>query len=129
LEPLSGYLLVGQKLLEKRKDCATSWNFGPKDEGNVCVGHVLKAFKKYWDKIDYQIDTTEHPHEATLLRLDCSKAHHSLQWQPVWSSEIAFKKTIQWYKNYYEHDIVYTIEDFNAYIQDAQQKGRVWASK
>ena len=42
LEPLSGYLLVGQKLLEGKKEFADGWNFGPSDEGSISVKEVVE---------------------------------------------------------------------------------------
>jgi CDP-glucose 4,6-dehydratase len=127
LEPLSGYLLVGQKLLEEEKDFATSWNFGPNDEGNINVVQIIQQFQQYWNKIDYQIDINAHPHEATFLKLDCSKANSYLKWQPVWATQTTLKKTIQWYKNFYENNKIDTLDHFNSYIQDARKEGIVWA--
>jgi CDP-glucose 4,6-dehydratase len=81
LEPLSGYLLVGQKLLEGKRDFGEAWNFGPSDEGGITVEEVVKNVKKYWDKIDYEINCDlQGLHEANLLKLDCSKAHILLKW-------------------------------------------------
>ena len=75
LEPLSGYLSLGQKLLEGKKDFAEAWNFGPTDDGAVSVEQMVKQMRKIWNKIDYRIKRDKNnPHEAGLLKLDCSKA-------------------------------------------------------
>jgi hypothetical protein len=67
LEPLSGYLMIGQKLLEGKKKFADSWNFGPSDDGSITVKEVVENIKKYWDKIDYDINKdVNQPHEANL---------------------------------------------------------------
>lgn len=117
LEPLSGYLLVGQKLLEGRKDCAEGWNFGPSDEGSLTVGEVVKLLKAYWDKIDYEITSNENqPHEAGLLKLDCSKAYTRLGWKSVWNAEKTFEKTAEWYKGYYESNTLATVKDLLEYV-------------
>jgi CDP-glucose 4,6-dehydratase len=129
LEPLSGYLLVGQKLLQEQKNFATSWNFGPKDDGNINVINIIKRFQKYWDKIDYSIDTNAHPHEATFLKLDCSKAEFYLKWLPNWDIEKTLQQTILWYKDYYETNNINTLKNFNLYIEDARNKGIIWATK
>ena len=53
LEPLSGYLHIGQKLLEEKVEFGEAWNFGPSDEGSITVEEVVQNVKKHWDKIDY----------------------------------------------------------------------------
>jgi CDP-glucose 4,6-dehydratase len=126
LEPLSGYLLVGQKLLEGKKEFAGAWNFGPNDEGNIKVIDVLKEFKNYWDNIEWEIDKNTHPHEAKLLKLDCSKANFYLNWKPVWDSKKAFEKTVTWYKEFYESEKILTENDLCIYIEEAYKKGLIW---
>lgn len=127
LEPLSGYLHVGQKLLEEQKEYSDAWNFGPSDEGSISVEEVVQNVKKYWDSIDYEINRDENVlHEANLLKLDCSKAHIKLKWTDVWSSQKTFEKTVLWYKAYYEKDIYLTKEDLYCYIEDAKNKNLEW---
>ena len=127
LESLSGYLHVGQKLLEGNIEFAESWNFGPNDEGSITVKEVVENIKKDWDKIDYEInqDPTQ-PHEANLLKLDCSKAHVKLKWNSVWDSTTTFEKTVKWYKNYYEKGKIETKENLESYIIDAKKKNIGW---
>ena len=127
LEPLSGYLHVGQKLLEGKKVFAEGWNFGPSDEGSISVEEVVKYIQKYWDKIEYQLNLSEdHPHEANLLKLDCSKAHIRLKWTDVWDSQTTFEKMTLWYKAYYENSKILTQEDLDAYVADAKAKQISW---
>ena len=127
LEPLSGYLCVGQKLLENKKQFAEGWNFGPSDEASITVEEVVKKIKQYWDKIEYEIDeNAEHPHEANLLKLDCSKAHIQLKWKDVWDSETTFKKTVLWYKDFYENNMINTMQDLEQYVFDAKEKKLEW---
>ncbi len=129
LEPLSGYLNIGQKLLEEKVEFAEAWNFGPADEGSISVEKVVKNVKKHWDKIDYEINSNPNqPHEANLLKLDCSKAHILLKWKDVWNSKTTFEKTVKWYKAYYEEDKnILTKNDLESYIQDAKAKNIEWA--
>ena len=127
LEPLSGYLHVGQKLLEEKVEFGEAWNFGPSDEGNITVEDVVKNVKKYWGKIDYEINSNfNQPHEANLLKLDCSKAHIALNWKNVWDSEMTFEKTVKWYIAYYETNQIFTKEDLYRYIKDAKAKNIGW---
>lgn len=128
LEPLSGYLHVGQKLLEEKVEYAEAWNFGPSDEGSICVEEVVLHVKKHWDKIAYEIhQTPNQPHEANLLKLDCSKAHIKLHWKDVWESETTFEKTVKWYKAFYEKGALLTQQDLENYIADAKTKNMEWA--
>ena len=125
LEPLSGYLLVGQKLLEGKTDCATACNFGPNDAEALSVKEVIKYIKKFWD--DFEYTTTESSqHEAMLLRLDCTQARVKLNWQPVWGSSQTFEYTTKWYKTYYESGHIATAENLLRYISDAKKKGLPW---
>lgn len=127
LEPLSGYLMIGQKLLEERTEFADGWNFGPSDEGSVTVEEVVLNIKKHWDTIDYEINRDPNQlHEANLLKLDCSKAHILLKWKDVWDTAETFEKTVLWYKNFYKNQSVDTTADLNQYVSDAQKKNLEW---
>ena len=126
LEPLSGYLQIGQKLLEEKMEFAEAWNFGPDDEGNINVENVLKSVKKYWNKLDYEIKPNSEFHEANLLKLDCTKANTILKWNSVWNNSTTIEKTVNWYKNFYENNKVLTSENLMNYILDAKEKGVSW---
>ena len=127
LEPLSGYLLLGQKLLEGKKEFAEAWNFGPNDDGSVPVLRMVKQMRKTWNKIDYQIEQDENnPHEADLLKLDSSKARMKLNWKGVWDSRTTFAKTAEWYQSYYENQQVVTQKQLREYVADAGEIGLVW---
>ena len=131
LEPLSGYLLIGQKLLEGKKEFAEAWNFGPIEEGNVTVEQVINICMKYWNKINHQLPTVNHQpnnlHEANFLKLDCSKAYFKLGWKSVWNSEITFENTIKWYKEFYENNQILTLQDLVDYIDSAKAKNIEWS--
>ncbi len=119
LEPLGGYLFVGQKLLEGNVAVASGWNFGPADEGSISVEQVVKNVKQHWDKIDYRLpEMAAELHEANLLKLDCSKAHAELGWSPVWESAETFKRTVGWYREFYENRTVLTASDLSAYTDE-----------
>ncbi len=129
LEPLSGYLAVGQKLLEEKKEFAEAWNFGPENEGSITVQKVVESVKKYWDDIDYTIEKSEkNLHEANLLKLDCSKANILLEWQSVWNSDTTFEKTVKWYKSFYGDGQILTLENLHSYIADASSKRLLWTT-
>ena len=130
LEPLSGYLLLGQKLLEGRKEFAEAWNFGPSEDENATVGEIVVQVKKVWPKIDYEIIMTpDQLHEAGILRLDCSKACTKLHWSPIWNGNAAVDKTALWYRTFYESKTVRSLEDLNSYVADARSKLISWAEE
>jgi CDP-glucose 4,6-dehydratase len=127
LEPLSGYLLLGQKLLEERSEYAQAWNFGPQDDGNMTVLEITSFMKDVWSSINYEVELdSNQPHEAGILKLDCSKAHFVLGWSPVWTTNQAILKTAQWYKAFYESEHIRSIDDLNGYISDGSAKHITW---
>lgn len=116
LDPLRGYLLLGQKLLERNVDFAQAWNFGPDDESNLPVKDVMEEMKLNWNQIKYEVKRNEkQPHEANILKLDCSKAKTKLGWTPVWGIKESVKATCDWYRNFYDEKQLITekqITDF-----------------
>ena len=130
LEPLSGYLLLGQLLLEGRREFAHAWNFGPDDESHMNVLAVVKNIQKYWPEVAYEISpATVKPHEARMLKLDCSKAKGLLNWKPVWGHDVMLEKTASWYKAFYESKKIKSLDDILSYVADAKRKNIVWAEK
>ena len=128
LEPLSGYLLLGQRLLEEKKECSGAWNFGPDAKDHRNVLSVVKEMQYHWNRIDYQLAADEtNPIEANLLKLDCSKAHSNLNWRPVWNSSGAFGKAVKWYREFYELDRVISKDQLFEYTKEARQKKLPWA--
>jgi CDP-glucose 4,6-dehydratase len=128
LEPLSGYLTLGSKLLQKEISVADGWNFGPDIHSNIQVGDIVKLSNEYWNAIQIEIskNTNEH-HEANLLMLDCTKANKTLKWKAVWGIDKTIDKTISWYKSYYENNKLLSLEDLTEYISDAQSANILWA--
>jgi len=127
LEPLSGYLLLGQRLLEGKQEYAEAWNFGPNDDGAISVIQVVQEMRKTWNRIDYQTEEhADNPHEAGLLKLDGSKTRMRLGWKGVWDSRMTFTQTAEWYKKFYETGTVITAEQMASYIRDAGQAGMPW---
>ena len=99
LEPLSGYLLLGEKLSENPKQFSEAYNFGPVAEDNITVESVVKIAIESWGKGQYESPVLENqPHEAGLLRLDISKAINDLGWKPKLNSREAIAWTMAFYK-------------------------------
>lgn len=101
LEPLSGYLALAQKLYESGTEYADGWNFGPADEDAKPVEWIVQRLCEQWGAdARYEIDSGDHPHEAHYLKLDCSKAHMRLGWNPRWSLNTALEAIVEWTKAY-----------------------------
>ena len=99
LEPLSGYLRVGEKLIEDPVKYATSFNFGPHISANKTVWEVVSRLVGYYGK-GRVVDVCNPAalHENTLLNLDVTKAYVMLGWEARWNLQEAIEKTVDWYK-------------------------------
>ncbi|MEG0878590.1 MAG: CDP-glucose 4,6-dehydratase [Oscillospiraceae bacterium] len=97
LEPLFAYLMIAQKQYED-KSFAGWYNVGPDDCDCVTTGQLVDLFCKAWgDKAAWQDKSEANaPHEASFLKLDCSKLKNAFEWQPHWHIETAIAKTVQW---------------------------------
>ena len=127
LEPISGYLLLGKKLLEGKKAFADAWNFGPPPECTISVGEIVRCVKAHWDTFAYEVKSDlKKPHEAGLLSLDCSKAHKKLNWKPVLGSETTIEKTLLWYRKYIEFGSIMSRQDLIEYTNQARCMGLEW---
>ncbi|MDP3372047.1 MAG: CDP-glucose 4,6-dehydratase [Candidatus Paracaedibacteraceae bacterium] len=99
LEPLSGYLLLAEKLYEQGIAYAEGWNFGPNDEDAKPVQWIVERLTQQWGEgASWVLDGGDHPHEAHYLKLDCSKAKMRLDWQPRWHLEDALGAIIEWHR-------------------------------
>jgi CDP-glucose 4,6-dehydratase len=129
LDPLSGYLLLGQRLLQGNVGAEGAWNFGPYPQDCLTVAGVLDEFNRDWEGIQWR-DASDNkgPHEAHMLRLDCSKAASELAWDPVWNVQSAIAKTAAWYKDYFFNNAVRSLDNLQEYIAAARGKSINWAS-
>jgi len=119
LEPLSGYLMLAQALYESGKPFASAWNFGPGDEGNNTVEQVIDILSSAWGgKTGWQQDPSAQPHEAHLLKLDCSKAHQILRWAPRWKLDQSIEKIVQWHQAFKSGKDMkaVSLEQINSYL-------------
>lgn len=99
LEPLSGYLVLAQRLFEMGPRFGEAWNFGPAATDVRTVQWIAERLAELWgDGARWQLDMDSQPHEASYLSLDCSKAAVELDWHPKWSLEIALDRIVNWHK-------------------------------
>jgi CDP-glucose 4,6-dehydratase len=97
LEPLRGYLMLAQRLVQEGPAYAEGWNFGPADEDARPVGWIVQQMARLWgDGAHWQIDAGDHPHEAHYLKLDISKARSRLHWNPALLLAQALDLIIDW---------------------------------
>jgi CDP-glucose 4,6-dehydratase len=98
LEPLSGYLLLAERLYTAGVPFAGAWNFGPKDEDARPVGWIVERMAEMRSDVIWQCDESIQLHEANYLKLDSSKANSLLNWQPCWRLKTALQKTLVWHE-------------------------------
>lgn len=103
LEPLRGYLMLARALWTDGDRFADGWNFGPQQEDARPVGDVVDRLIARWgDGADAVRAPGSHPHEASFLRLDCSKARALLGWTPLVDLPTALDWTAEWYRAFYD---------------------------
>ncbi|RCX16883.1 CDP-glucose 4,6-dehydratase [Anaerobacterium chartisolvens] len=103
LECLHGYMLLAQKQYEDKNKYAGSYNFGPNDTCCITTGELVGMFCRKWGAGQtWESTGIDGPHEASLLKLDCSKAKAALGWKPVWTIHDAVDKTVEWYRSWHQ---------------------------
>ena len=100
LEPLAGYLLLAERMLDGKSACAEAFNFGPAPADARSVSWIVDRAARSWGEgACWEADHGGHPHEARLLSLDASKARAVLGWQPVLSLDQCVDWTVKWYRS------------------------------
>ena len=99
LEPLSGYLVLAQRLHAEGAAFAEGWNFGPCDEDARPVRWIVEQLAERWGQgARWQLDGGAHPHEAHFLKLDISKARARLGWEPIWRLGTSLRLIVDWHQ-------------------------------
>jgi CDP-glucose 4,6-dehydratase len=124
LEPLAGYIVLAEKLYKHGSKFAQAWNFGPNESSIKNVAFLVENLAKQWSKqAKWKITAAKQPHEAILLKLNCSMAKNKLPWKSCWNIEKSLEKTSQWYKTYLDNPQKTgntTIEQINQYMKDSK---------
>ena len=132
LEPLSGYLNLAVRLSERADLHGEPFNFGPQAQQNHSVLELVQQMALYWNKVRWK-DVSEvksGPYESGLLKLNCDKALHYLNWHAVMGFEDTVRMTAEWYGAYYQNPSEisdYTRNQITDYTRIANQKGLSWA--
>ena len=103
LEPLSGYLLLAQKLAlatsqGPHNPYASAFNLGPTLEANRSVAELVDEALQHWSGSWLDLSDPQAPHEAGRLHLQIDKAHHQLGWRPRWPFATTVARTVAWYR-------------------------------
>lgn len=128
LEPLAGYLLLAQLLLEQRLAASASdagpcysqaWNFGPALASNCSVRVLVEALHAVWPGRWIDASDPRAVHEAGLLHLVTDQAHHGLGWRPRWDLPTTAERTARWYRDVHEgaSPLRCCLDDLEAYWQ------------
>lgn len=107
LEPLSGYLMLAARLLgvDSLERWADAWNFGPLPTDDATVARLADAVVAGWGGGKWlSPESSGRDVEAATLRIAPDKAISYLEWRPRWSFEETVRRTVTWYRRYYEGD-------------------------
>ena len=125
LEPLSGYLRLGQKLIEEPQNYSEPFNFGSPLECNKTVREVVEYLVQYYGKGEIlDVSGAETLHENTLLNVDVTKAYKKLRWKAMLSLPEAIEFTVDWYKEALKNQDMF--EFCKKQIQAHINKGYLW---
>jgi len=132
LEPLSGYLNLAIALSQQPELHGEPFNFGPQAQQNHSVLELVQQMGKYWDKVRWKdvSQSVSGPYESGLLKLNCDKALHYLNWHAVMGFDETVRMTTEWFRTYYEEPAqisVTTDSQIDAYTAIAKQQGLLWA--
>jgi CDP-glucose 4,6-dehydratase len=98
LEPLWGYMVLAERLLEDPSRYSASWNFGPAPDSHITVRELVELLLAKWGKGRCEIGPRAQMHESRILRLDCSKARDEMGWVPRLTVDEAVRMAVEWYQ-------------------------------
>ena len=100
LDPIFGYIILGEALWKDRQRFSRGWNFGPAQSSLKTVGWIVERLCLNWgNDATWALDgATEYPHESNSLMLDPSKSRQELGWQTRLGIEDTIDKTIEWHR-------------------------------
>jgi CDP-glucose 4,6-dehydratase len=132
LEPLSGYMSLAIALSQRPELHGEPFNFGPPAQQDHSVLELVQQMALHWDQVRWRdvSQATSGPYESGLLKLNCDKALHHLQWHAAMQFEDTVRMTAQWYRAYYQQpaQIAATTQlQIEAYTAFARQRGVAWA--
>ena len=123
LEPVVAYLMIAKEQYLNKK-LAGCYNVGPNETDCWTTGELVTLFCSEWNRqskeeIRWVNQFDGGPHEASFLKLDCTKLKATFDWKPRWSVEDAMQKIVQWTLAYREGNSMQetTREQIAEYLQ------------
>lgn len=118
LEPLSGYMMLAQKMWNAPTMYCEGWNFGPEAESVSTVWEVATALTQSYGKGELKDSSDPNAlHEAKLLMLNITKAKNRLGWKPRMNMKQCMALVADWYKRYQTEDVYsICIEEIKKFI-------------
>lgn len=105
LDPLNGYLTLVERMWSSQTEYTGAWNFGPSDQDAKPVSWIVEQITTLWGEgTQWKLDTVQHPHEASYLKLDSSKAKNYLGWMPKLNLSETLQWIVDWYKTYMRNE-------------------------
>ena len=101
--------MLAEQLYSKGENFAQAWNFGPPEHDVRNVGWIIEKLVANTPGALWQLDQNPQPHEANYLKLDSSKAHARLGWQPRWNLQTALEKTLEWHTGWRKGDDMHAV--------------------
>lgn len=124
LEPLSGYLILAEKLFTAGQSFAEAWNFGPEEADARPVRWIVEYLCSQVPDAAWQSDASPQPHEANTLNLDSSKAKAQLGWRPRWNLQTALGMTLAWHRAWRQGEdmAAFSVQQIHEYAAAARQE-------
>lgn len=121
LEPLSGYLVLGGKLLTGEKQYQEGFNFGPDENSVLTVADVVGRVTRQYGRGEIIVHKKDALHEANLLMLNIEKAERVLGWTPNYTADKAVRQTVDWYRRFYDGEpmLKFTLSQIREYQEKA----------
>ena len=124
LEPLYGYLILGEKLFKNPNRYSEAWNFGSEKDTVTNVLQIVKSIIKFWGKGKVKFKKNYRYYEQTNLQLNINKAKTILNWHPNYSIMKSVYITSEWYKKVLEQKLSaeeVTTKQINQYMNELKK--------
>ncbi|MGE5378063.1 MAG: GDP-mannose 4,6-dehydratase [Bacteroidota bacterium] len=98
----AAYMLLAEQLARQSELCGQAFNFSneiPMTVGEI-VHKILELMGSSLEPVIQNAVTNEIPRQY----LSAGKARQALQWTPLFTLDTGLKKTIQWYKDFFEDE-------------------------
>ena len=93
--------MLAERLAAKLPAFSSGWNFGPRADDAKPVSWIADRVVASWGApARWERDTTAHPAEAAVLRLDAAKAAAELGWRPAMDLATTLDWIVAWYRGW-----------------------------